>query len=151
LGAGFIPDSSGVGYDGGQNVRDEEQHEMVELDPTLSEGEGPEERASRVPRLLAVLAVLSLAGVVVGVIVYGYLAKPGWIGVADKKFWDYLELLIVPAVIAIGVFLLDRSQRRREQASDRAQREREQDMEDQRRKRELATENQRAMDDALQA
>jgi hypothetical protein len=44
-------------------------------------------------------------GVVIGVIVYGYLAKPGWTGVTNKKFWDYLELLIVPAALALGVFL----------------------------------------------
>ena len=38
----------------------------------------------------------------VGAIVYGYLARPGWIGVSDKKFWDYLELLIVPRPLRPG-------------------------------------------------
>jgi hypothetical protein len=36
---------------------------------------------------------------VLGVIVYGYVARPGWVGVADKKFWDYPDLLIVPAAL----------------------------------------------------
>jgi len=78
--------------------------------------------------LVMVFATLPLAGVV-GVIVYGYLAKPGWVGVAGKTFWDFLELLIVPAALAIGVYWLNRAQR----------------------KRELQIENQRAQDEALQA
>jgi uncharacterized protein YjbI with pentapeptide repeats len=99
-----------------------------------------EEQASRVPRRPVVLAVLALAGVVVGVIVYGYLEKPGWIGVSGKKFWDYLELLIVPAALAIGVYLLNRAQQERERKAEDAQHE-----------RELAVESQRAQDEALQA
>jgi len=66
---------------------------------------------------------------VICVIVYGYLARPGWIGVSGKKFWDYLELLIVPAALAVGVYLLNRAQQEREQA----------------------VESQRAQDEALQA
>lgn len=62
-------------------------------------------------------------------IVYGYVTKPGWVGVAGKTFWDFLELLIVPAALAIGVYWLNRAQR----------------------KRELQIENQRAQDEALQA
>jgi hypothetical protein len=27
------------------------------------------------------------------------LEMPGWIGVANKRFWDYLDLLIVPAAL----------------------------------------------------
>ena len=78
--------------------------------------------------LVIVFAALAPAGVV-GVIVYGYLTKPGWVGVAGKTFWDFLELLIVPAALAIGVYWLNRAQR----------------------KRELQIENQRAQDEALQA
>jgi len=77
---------------------------------------------------------------VVGVIVYGYLATPGWIGVSGKKFWDYLELLIVPAALALGVYLLNRAQQERERKAEAAQQE-----------RELAVESQRAQDEALQA
>ncbi len=36
----------------------------------------------KIPRLVVVIAVLALLAVVVGVIVYGYLARPGWTGVA---------------------------------------------------------------------
>ena len=64
----------------------------------------PEEppKTRRVPRWAVVLAALALAGVVV-VIIYGYLATPGWVGVSGKMFWDYLELLIVPAALALVV------------------------------------------------
>jgi uncharacterized protein YjbI with pentapeptide repeats len=99
-----------------------------------------ENRANAVPRWLVVSAALVLAAVVVGVIVYGYLAKPGWVGVSDKKFWDYLELLIVPAALALGVYWLNRAQRESEREAEEARRE-----------RELEVEDQRAQDAALQA
>ena len=100
----------------------------------------PEERARRVPRWLVILAVLALAGVVVGVIVYGYLVQPGWVGVSGKKFWDYLELLIVPVALAIGVYWLNQRQNERDQQAEVAQQE-----------RARAVESQRAQDEGLQA
>jgi hypothetical protein len=48
-----------------------------------------EKRSSSIPLWLVVSAVFAVAGVV-EVVIYGYLATPGWIGVADKKFWDVL-------------------------------------------------------------
>src|SRR5215208_336721 len=87
----------------------------------------------------ALIAALTLVGIVV-VILYGYLAKPGWVGVSGKKFWDYLELLIVPAALAIGVALLNWAQRQRERQAEDAQQE-----------LQLAVEDQRAQDEALQA
>jgi hypothetical protein len=74
-----------------------------------NDARGEEERRMKVPRWVVVTATLALAGVVVGVIVYGYTTRPGWVGVAGKKFWDYLELLIVPAALAIGVYWLNRA------------------------------------------
>jgi uncharacterized protein YjbI with pentapeptide repeats len=98
-----------------------------------------EKRSSSVPLWLVVSAIIAVAGVV-EVVIYGYLETPGWIGVADKKFWDYLELLIVPAALAIGVYLLNRAQSEREREAEEARRE-----------HELDVENQRAQDAALQA
>jgi hypothetical protein len=98
------------------------------------------QQTRRVPRWLVVLAALTLAGVVVGVIVYGYLARPGWIGVSGKKFWDYLELLIVPTALAVGVYWLNRVQSERERKAEETQQE-----------RELEVENRRTQDAALQA
>jgi hypothetical protein len=87
---------------------------------------------------LIVLAVLAL---VVCLIVYSYADWPGsgYIGIGDKKFWDYLELLIVPAALAFGVYWLNQRQTEREHQADAAQRE-----------RELEVENQRAQDTTLQ-
>ena len=73
-----------------------------------------DERQMRVPRWVVVTAALALAVVVVGVNVYGYLARPGWVGVSGKTFWDYLELLIVPAVIGGGVAWFNRQQQRQQ-------------------------------------
>jgi hypothetical protein len=142
-------DPSLVGYDDGQYVREEERRAVGETGP--SPAETPEERARRVPMWLVVLAVLALVGVVVGVIVYGYLFKPGWIGVSDKKFWDYLELLIVPAALALGVYWLNRAQIARERKAEEARQRREREVQAAQRERELEVEDQRAQDVALQA
>ena len=68
----------------------------------------------KVPRSVVITTALASAGLVVGVILYGYLARPGWISVADKTFWDYLELLIVPAALALGVYWLNGAHSKRE-------------------------------------
>jgi uncharacterized protein YjbI with pentapeptide repeats len=85
--------------------------------------------------------VLVLVGLV-GVFVYGYyMAWPGWMGVADKTLWDWMQLLIVPLLLAGGGFLLNsRAQQIREQITYQAQKELE----------EMAT-IQRAQDEALRA
>jgi uncharacterized protein YjbI with pentapeptide repeats len=46
--------------------------------------------------------------------------------------WDWLELLIVPAALAIGGFWLNRAQREREREAQEAQRQRELELEDNR-------------------
>jgi uncharacterized protein YjbI with pentapeptide repeats len=121
------------------------------------------------------IATLALVLGVVGVILYGYLAEPvpGWVGVSDKKFWDYLELLIGPAVLAVGAAWLNwalrqrearledkrleeanhaQQQRERERAvTEEARREREREAQAAQSERELEVENQRAQDAALQA
>jgi hypothetical protein len=96
------------------------------------------QRANKVSRWLLVFAALAIAGVVV-VIVYGYLARPGWIGVSSKKFWDFLELLIVPAALALGVYWLNRRQDERNRESDAA-RERERQAQEARREYERKAE-----------
>jgi hypothetical protein len=88
---------------------------------------------------LVVLAVLVLGGVV-EVIIYGYLERPGWIGSSGKQFWDYLDLLIVPAAIAIGVALINWMQNERQRQAEEIERE-----------RAFEVESRRAMDTALQA
>jgi hypothetical protein len=71
------------------------------------------------------IAGLALVGMAV-VIIYGYTTRPGWVGVSGKKFWDYLELLIVPAALVLGAWWLNRMQERERRAQeDRRERERE--------------------------
>src|SRR5215216_4230356 len=109
----------------------------IETEPSLLTER--EEQTRRVPMWLVVLAVLALGGVV-ELIVYGYIERPGWIGVANKKFWHYLDLLIVPVVIAGGVAIFNWMQSERERKAEAASRN-----------RALEVENQRAQDEALQA
>jgi hypothetical protein len=116
--------------------------------PTAEPEQVPE--SGRASRWVVGVAALVLAGVVI-VIFYGYLARPGWIGVADKKFWHYLELLIVPAALALGVYWLNRTQQERERRAEEARKEREREAQAAQRERELEVENQRAQDVALQA
>lgn len=53
------------------------------------------------------------------------------IGLAfNITLWDWLELLIVPAALAIGGFWLNRAQREREREAQEAQRQRELELED---------------------
>jgi len=77
-----------------------------------------------------------------GLIIYSYADWSGarYFGIADKKFWDYLELLIVPAALAFGVYWLNRTQDIRQQAADEEQQ-----------RRALETVTQQAQDAALRA
>jgi uncharacterized protein YjbI with pentapeptide repeats len=69
----------------------------------------------------------------------------------DKGLWDWLQLLIVPAALALGVAWLNWTQSQRAREAQEAQQERERAAEETRRARELEVENQRAQDAALQA
>ena len=165
---GFI----GVGYDGGWNVRDEERLVAADTDHPPADDQEDLRKSSVVPRWVIITALAIFASVVI-VIIYGYVARPGWIGVSDKTFWDYLELLIVPAALAIGVYLLNRAQESERQAQE-AHREQEREAEAEQREREreategarrererlareseiqykLTVDNKRAQDAALQA
>lgn len=63
-----------------------------------------------------------------------------WTGFVGKKLWDWLDLLIVPAVITVGAYWFDQQQRKREQESQ-----------DARRAQELEVEKQRARESALES
>jgi hypothetical protein len=143
-------DSSVVSYDGAHNVRDEER--LMAADTEHSATADSEGQVSRVPRWLVVTAAIALVGVASG-IVYGYLArpKPDWIGVADKNVWDWLDLLIVPAALAVGVYWLNARQAVREQQVEDKRQEREDKAQQEQVKRALEVGDQRAQDDTLQA
>jgi uncharacterized protein YjbI with pentapeptide repeats len=121
---------------------------------------GSEEGLSKGSMLVVILAAFAFIGAV-GVIIYGYLSRSGWVGVTDKTFWDYLELLIVPAALAIGVTLLNQAQERERNAQEDAREQRERDAtqreqereaaEEARRNREQEIDVQRAQDAELRA
>ena len=85
--------------------------------------------------IIAFVCALAL----VGVLIYSYATRPRWAGLADKTLWDYLELLIVPAALAIGIYWLNSTQSKRES-----------ELEDQRRDREQVVAQTIARDTALQ-
>lgn len=70
------------------------------------------------------ILVVVLALLLIGLLLLGYTAS--WTGFASyqdgslffpaKRLWDWLDLLIVPAAIGIGLFLLNRSERNSERA-----------------------------------
>ena len=84
--------------------------------PTRAASRGP---ALRVLVALAILAALVLLAV--------RLYALSWTGFSGKTLWDWLDLLFVPVVLAVGGWLLDRSEKHWEQrladqrsATDRA-------------------------------
>jgi hypothetical protein len=84
-------------------------------------------------------------------VICGYLFGWEWTGLPKQTLWDWLDLLIVPAALAIGAAWLNRSQSERAaREAAEAQRERERDH-DERRRRELTIASLRAQDAAVQA
>jgi uncharacterized protein YjbI with pentapeptide repeats len=112
-------------------MRDEERRMTNERESTSV---GPGERSSRFPRRLVVLASFLVA--LMGVIV----AWQGWFGFAEKTVWNYLDVFLVPAAVAVASVWLTWEQNERQSKDEAAQ-----DI------RALEVENQRAQDQALEA
>jgi len=144
-------------------AEDKERSAPADAEEPENKVASSEEQASGVPRWLVVTAALALAVVAI-VIVYGYLArpKPEWVGVANKNFWNWLDLLVVPAALAIGVYWLNTRQAARQQREEDQRQAREAEAEEarvqraERTQREqveqaLYVQDRRAQDEALQA
>jgi uncharacterized protein YjbI with pentapeptide repeats len=110
---GFIGDSSLVGYDGGENMRDEE-HRVERKPKTVQERAVLLLRATFLPGWQPT-AGRALVWVIRGAIVLGALLLIA--SAVDKPLWEWLGLLIVPVVLAIGGYLFNSSQN---QATQRA-------------------------------
>lgn len=102
-------------------------------------------------RWLVGIAALVLAVEVIGVLIYGSVNKPGWVGVTDKKVWNFLAVFLVPLALALGATWITLDQNRRQRNADNLRRDLETKAEEARDKREREAENQRAQDEALQA
>jgi uncharacterized protein YjbI with pentapeptide repeats len=115
-------DSSLVSYDGVQNVRDEEH--PVERKKLVRTAEPPSKSRIRWPR---------------------------WTGFRNKTVWDFLQLLIVPLMLAaIGFWFTAQQDHRQQQIEDRRAQQA-QKIENQRAEAERELAEQSAQDEALQA
>lgn len=67
--------------------------------------------------------IASLSLLFITVIVLGYWLKWGWTGLKGKTLWDWMQLLIIPAVLAIAgyIFTLTTSRNEHEIALDNQQ------------------------------
>jgi hypothetical protein len=99
------------------------------------------------------LVGIVLFALVVFLIIYSYTDWQGarYFGIADKKLWDYLELLIVPAVLAFVVYWLNRRQDIRQQQEEAGQQRRQEDINERQQRRTLEVVTQQAQDTALRA
>jgi Pentapeptide repeats (8 copies) len=62
-----------------------------------------------------VLALVALAVVITTVVGLGYLLEWDWTGLDTKLAWDWLELLIIPLVLALGAFWFNNQIRKSDQ------------------------------------
>lgn len=67
----------------------------------------------KVGRLLIVVVFIALFAGVLALIAFGY--SFSWTGFSRKTLWDWLQLLIIPVVLAVGGFWLSQIQKRNEQ------------------------------------
>jgi uncharacterized protein YjbI with pentapeptide repeats len=102
-----------------------EEHDVADrpISGTKSENRSEYNKVTTWVVPIATLGVIVV--VIVAIFFYGYTTRPGWVGISDKTFWDYLDLLIVPVALALGVYWLDQvqSKREREAENQRAQSE----------------------------
>ena len=92
------------------------------------------------PVASVLIALLTAVMVLIVLSVLGYLFHWGWAGLSKKTLWDWLQLLIIPFVLAIGGYLFNfttsSSAQKNAQARDQTERD-------------IALDNQR--EEALQA
>jgi uncharacterized protein YjbI with pentapeptide repeats len=87
-------------------------------------------------RRLAILAVAIGLGIVV-ITIFGYVFEWKWTGLAKQTFWDWLSLLIVPVVLALGGYFFTRSENRRTREDADRQRSLDRELADDRRQDEM--------------
>jgi hypothetical protein len=81
----------------------------------------------------------------------GYVQEWKWTGLSKQKFWDWLDLLIVPAVLALGGYLFTRSENQRTLQSSTQQREVDREVAKEQAETDREIADQRRQDDTLQA
>jgi uncharacterized protein YjbI with pentapeptide repeats len=81
----------------------------------------------RTNKPLFVIAVMVFLVAVI-VIVLGYWLRWSWTGFLEKTLWDWLQLLFVPIMLAIGGFWLNQIQKSREERTTQQQAELEREL-----------------------
>jgi|SRR5215213_3554474 len=103
-------------------------------------------------RRLALLAI-SIGLAIVIIAICGYVFGWAWTGLTkpQRTFWDWLSLLIVPIVLALGGYLFNRSESRRTSHEAARQHRADQELASKRKETDEQIADQRRHDDALQA
>jgi uncharacterized protein YjbI with pentapeptide repeats len=104
-------------------------------------------------RRLVIFAIVMVLAIVITV-VCGYVFRWEWTGLTkpeQRTFWDWLDLLIVPVVLALGGYLFNRSENRRTQHIANQQKELDREIANQRVKTDRDIAARRTLDDLLQA
>jgi uncharacterized protein YjbI with pentapeptide repeats len=83
--------------------------------------------------------------------VCGYVFDWAWTGLANRTFWDWLRLLVVPVVLALGGYLFNQSESRRARQEAAEQHRVEQELTNQRAQTDREIAEQGRQDAALQA
>jgi hypothetical protein len=88
---------------------------------------------------------------IVIIAVCGYVFGWEWTGLGKRTFWDWLSLLIVPLVLALGGYFFTRSENRRTREDADRQITLDREIADQQRTLDREIADQRRQDDTLQA
>ena len=72
--------------------------------------------------LLWAVGIAALAAFLI-IVICGYLLEWKWTGVPKRTFWNWLDLLIVPIVLAVGGYLFTRSENRTSRVIEMARRQ----------------------------
>jgi uncharacterized protein YlxW (UPF0749 family) len=83
-------------------------------------------RKRRKPLIGVAITVLVVG--VLALLTFGYLLRWAWTGFLTKTLWDWLQLLIIPVVLAVAGFWLNQIQKSREQRTTQQQAELEREL-----------------------
>src|SRR5918994_5299687 len=85
------------------------------------------------------------------IVICGYLFGWKWTGLPKQTLWDWLDLLIVPVVLALGGYLFTRFESQRTQQNAEKQRDLDRKIANERTETDRHIADQRRQDDTLQA
>src|ERR671912_1161 len=91
-------------------------------------------------RALWIIGICCLLLAIAVFVYLGYHFRWKWTGFPQKELFDWIQILVIPAAVAIGTFILNREVKRRDDKAEQA-----------RKKQEEATETERAEEAVLEA